>query len=64
VTETRLPPPQLPLKNTRKLYIRLPDAKKSLTIAVLFTPGDEAQRQPRLAPLNKWRQRDAIEQDR
>jgi hypothetical protein len=56
VTEIRLPPPQLPVKDTRKLYIRLPDAKKNITIAVLFTPSDEPQRQPRLTPLSKWRQ--------
>jgi hypothetical protein len=54
VTEIRLPPPQLPVKDTRKLYIRLPDAKKNITIAVLFMAEDEPARPPKIAPLSRW----------
>jgi hypothetical protein len=54
VTEIRLPSPQQPIENTRKLYIRLPDMKRPTTIAVLFTPGEEPARAPSIEPLSQW----------
>jgi hypothetical protein len=63
VTEIRLPPPQLPVRNTRKLYIRLPDARKHITITVLFTPGDEPSGGVRVVPLRDWEFSQARQRD-
>jgi hypothetical protein len=54
ITEIRLPSPQEPVSNTRKVYIRLPDTNRSTTVAVLFTPGENLSSPPPIDPLSQW----------
>jgi hypothetical protein len=53
-TSIRLPAPQEPVNGVRKVFIRLPSVKKSVTVAVLFTPGDVQRESQRVTPLSQW----------
>jgi hypothetical protein len=47
------PPPQTPIRNTRKLVVRLPDKISDLRLVVAFTPHPARQVPPRI----NWKDR-------